>query len=171
MGATINILSDLENESSKVFKYTVGSHSDLLLLTDVEEGNIAWVENTTGIPYINRKLKGVWQFKGGTWEYGNQDIQSEIITNVSNISSLNFGLTNVQSDLNEIEKIYYIVADFQLPDSATVTRNFTVVNDTNIKLNLFTILADKIEGEDNIIIYPCESFTINKKNVNNYKVI
>ena len=105
MSTFITIVNDPldTTDSSKLFKYVVSEYADLAALTDVQEGDIAWIQITTGAfnPFTTTKLKGAWQFLGGVWEYGGEDLQNEIASNFAAIESNNQDILDLQNDKTE----------------------------------------------------------------------
>jgi len=90
---------DASGSGSGVFqlwKYTATNYADLLTKTGMVEGDLAIVYNSQGVWLINRKLKGVYIYQSGVWEYANQELQDQIqsldlekVMNVNNITGSN----------------------------------------------------------------------------------
>lgn len=74
--------------SSKVIKYTATNYTDLTttVAPTANEGDIAVVYNSQGVWLINRRLKGVYIYQSGVWEYGNQEIQDRLSAKVDSVS-------------------------------------------------------------------------------------
>jgi len=81
---SVGIVSFLDtSDSSKLFKYTVATYSDLSSLVDVNEGDIAWVQSYS---LLNpTRFSGAWQFLGGVWVYGSKELQDQVSTNIAEI--------------------------------------------------------------------------------------
>jgi len=58
-----------------LWKYTATNYADLLTKTGMAEGDLAIVYNSQGVWLVNRKLKGVYMYQSGVWEYANQELQ------------------------------------------------------------------------------------------------
>lgn len=66
--------------TSQLWKYTATNYADLLTKVDMVEGDLSIVYNSQGIWGINRKLKGVYIYQSGVWEYANDELQQELTT-------------------------------------------------------------------------------------------
>ncbi len=64
------------------FDYTALNYTDLTtnVAPTASEGELAIVYNSQGVWLINRKLKGVYMYQSGTWEYANQELQNILQT-------------------------------------------------------------------------------------------
>lgn len=87
-------------DSSTLNKYTVDTHAQLLVILDAEEGNLAHVRNTSGNlnPFTSTKLKGLWEYKSGVWEYASQDLQDKLVTQQAEIEANDTDISTLQSD-------------------------------------------------------------------------
>ena len=65
----------------------------------------------------------------------------------------------------------FITANVTLPDSNTFEGEITYKNVTNNILTVNTLTLDKFEEEDIQEIYPGESFTIKKYQINDYRIV
>lgn len=63
---------------SALWKYTATNYADLLTKTGMVEGDLAIVYNSQGVWLVNRKLKGVYIYQSGVWEYANQELQNQL---------------------------------------------------------------------------------------------
>lgn len=75
------------------FDYTATNYTDLTTVVApvAVEGDLAIVYNSQGVWLINRKLKGVYMYQSGVWEYANQELQNILQTALQpgdNVSSL-----------------------------------------------------------------------------------
>ncbi len=72
------------------WKYTATNYTDLTtnVAPTATEGELAIVYNSQGVWAINRKLKGVYIYQSGTWEYANQELQDKIKENTVEITAL-----------------------------------------------------------------------------------
>lgn len=61
-----------------LWKYTATNYADLLTKVGMVEGDLAIVYNSQGVWLVNRKLKGIYLYQSGVWEYGNQELQNQI---------------------------------------------------------------------------------------------
>ena len=103
MGSSVTYGGDFDsNESSSIIKYTRDTRDELDLITDAEIGDIARVRNTTGTGLLNlfsqKKLEGAYEFASNGWEYGNQDLQDEISSNIANIQSNDQDILSLQNN-------------------------------------------------------------------------
>ena len=76
------------------FDFTANDYDDLVLETSLtaEDNDIALVYNSQGVWLINRKIKGVYIYESGVWNYANQELQNYIgnaLQPNDNISLLN----------------------------------------------------------------------------------
>jgi len=78
MGVVIHLDTLGGNGVSSLWKYTAINYADLLTKTGMNEGDLAIVYNSQGVWLINRKLKGVYMYQSGVWEYANQELQTKI---------------------------------------------------------------------------------------------
>ena len=70
------------------------------------------------------------------------------------------------NDTNE-----FITTDYTLPDSTTFVGTLRIKNVGTTDLNINTLAADKLEGEDTLILYPTEAFTIKVYQANDYRIV
>ena len=121
------------SDSSKLFKFTVEQYSDLSLLTDVNEGDLAFVSATTGI-FGFRNLKGLYEYKSGNWAYASKDLQDKQIQQQAEIDA------NELEIANKLSKGGYNGTAQDLEDLILNSRNgFIDYNDTT---GSFSITAD-----------------------------
>jgi hypothetical protein len=66
-------------------------YADLLLISNPQEGDLARVLKSSGVPFINRKISGAYVYFSGAWEYASQDLQDEILSNDADILTLQIG--------------------------------------------------------------------------------
>jgi hypothetical protein len=63
---------------STLWKYTATNYADLLTKSGMVEGDLAIVYNSQGVWLVNRKLKGVYMYQSGVWNYANQELQDKL---------------------------------------------------------------------------------------------
>jgi len=64
------------------FDYVADNYTDLItnVAPTATENELAIVYNSQGVWLINRKLKGVYIYQSGSWEYANQEMQNYLQT-------------------------------------------------------------------------------------------
>ncbi len=150
------------------WKYTANNYTDLTtnVAPTATEGELAIVYNSQGIWAINRKLKGVYIYQGGTWEYANQELQDKIKENTVEITALeadvNIKLESVTGDgvdntdpinpvlsfpnasqvANAFDKSLDDASDINMASSSQTVQNkiVSIQNETN--LNTAKVSAD-----------------------------
>jgi len=70
--------------------FSATNYTDLVtnVAPTANEGELAIVYNSQGVWLVNRKLKGVYIYQGGTWEFANQELQDKIKENTVEITAL-----------------------------------------------------------------------------------
>jgi len=144
------------------FKYTATNYTDLttVVAPSATEGDLAIVSNSQGVWLINRKLKGVYIYQSGNWEYANQELQNYLQTAVQpgdNISVLNNdagyitnGMDAATYDPNNVQDDAFDYANFlgtfQIGGSTT-TVNMSSDKD-NLDLDGFNIVNFTTGSQD-----------------------
>jgi len=79
-GKVIRIDVDQNDNVAALWRYTADNYTDLIVNVApvANEGELAFVYGAQGIWLINRKLKGVYVFQSGVWEYANQELQDKL---------------------------------------------------------------------------------------------
>jgi len=65
----------------ELWKYNALNYTDLTtnVAPTADEGDIAYVQNSQGVWPVNRRIKGFYIYVSGVWEYGNQELQDQLI--------------------------------------------------------------------------------------------
>ena len=83
MGRVVRLLDGEEGGSGGggiVTTYIGGTYAILVsLYPSPPEGSLGIVLNATGVWPVNRRLAGVYIFKGGVWEYANEELQNRFL--------------------------------------------------------------------------------------------
>jgi len=130
MGVNLGIAQDFDtSESSKLFKYTVSNYSDLSSLVDVNEGDIAWVQNYSIL--TPTRFSGAWQYLSGVWVYGSKELQDQVSTNIAEIQQNEDDIIDLQN--NKLEKGGYTgnAQDLDNAINAIDGSETKIVNGTN----------------------------------------
>lgn len=92
-----------------------------------------------------------------------------ISTNASNIAANTLAIASAAAASPVFE---YLVSDYLLEDSTTIVNIAIILRNVGaVAVIVNTVALDKIEGEDSLILYPDESFTIVKRAINDYRII
>jgi len=69
------------------FKFTAVNYTDLItnVAPTANEGELAIIYNSQGVWLVNRKLKGVYMYQSGVWEYANQELQTILQGKLDNV--------------------------------------------------------------------------------------
>lgn len=70
-----------------------------------------------------------------------------------------------------IPQYQYLTANYTLPDSTNFVGTIFLVNVGTTNLTISTEPADKLNGQDDTVIYPDESFQIVKESTNKYRIV
>jgi len=110
----VNISANTTNNIG--YQYIVTFYSDLLLVSSPQEGDLARVLKSSGVPFINRKISGAYVYLSGVWEYASQDLQDEILSNDADILALQIGKFDNPTGANS----QYLAGDGSIEDLSNV---------------------------------------------------
>ena len=110
----VNISANTTNNLG--YQYIVTFYSDLLLISNPQEGDLARVLKSSGVPFINRKISGAYVYLSGVWEYASQDLQDEILSNDADILALQIGKFDNPTGTNS----QYLAGDGSIEDLSNV---------------------------------------------------
>jgi hypothetical protein len=138
---------------AKVFDYTAINYTDLttVVAPTANEGDLAIVYNSQGIWLINRKLKGVYIYQGGTWEYASQELQDKIQENTTEITVVETDLNNHIADNSNPHLVTKAQVGLGNVDN-TSDLDKPISNDTQTALDtkLESVTGDGVDNTDPI---------------------
>jgi len=144
---------------SKVWDYTATNYTDLTtnVAPTANEGEIALVYNSQGIWAINRRLKGLWIYQSGLWQYANEEIQTILQNKVDSVNG-KFGTDLILNpdDLDDSITAHKFASVAELAQIVTNQTNITTL--TNSKVSSVTGTAvDNTDPLNPIVNLPTSS--------------
>ena len=75
------------SETGTPFKYIATDYTELITTEapEAEDGDLAYVYNSSGVWPLNRRIRGVYLYIDGAWEYGAQELQDIVAAKVDSI--------------------------------------------------------------------------------------
>ena len=83
----LDVLSGGSGAGGLGFKFTATNYADLLTKLGMAEGDLGIVYNSQGVWLVNRKLKGIYIYQSGAWEYANQELQDRLAAKIDSVNS------------------------------------------------------------------------------------
>ena len=83
----LDVLSGGSGAGGLGFKFTATNYADLLTKLGMVEGDLGIVYNSQGVWLVNRKLKGIYIYQSGAWEYANQELQDRLAAKIDSVNS------------------------------------------------------------------------------------
>jgi hypothetical protein len=190
---------DLVLNTSSLFKFSAANYNDLLLVTGMVTGDLAYVYNSQGTAWLPGSMGGTYYpygfyyYTGTTWTSDKEAISMQFNENIQDILAIEASLININGQLAtklnkptittvsgasytvlSTDTIIYITSTtctVTLPSSATLTDNneFTFFF-TDCNLTLQRSGSDLIDGETTWTLKNTGSFNVTKIGLNNYKV-
>lgn len=135
------------------FKFTAANYTALAAITlpAPQEGDLAIVYNSQGVWLINRKLKGVYMYQSGVWEYANQELQDFLEDKVDSVTG--DGVDNTDP-LNPA---------LTFPTPAEIGAKPDFIENSAFNKNFGTSAGEVLEG-DTTTITPTQSADITTNN-------
>ena len=136
--------------------YSATNYTELstIIAPAANEGELAIVYNSQGTWLINRKLKGVYIYQSGVWEYANQELQNRLAAKIDSVSG--DGVDNTDP-LNP-------VLTFPTPAEIGAKPNFS--ENTAFNKNFGNSANEVLEGNTRIIT-PAEIITVSNQSGTN----
>ncbi len=136
--------------------YSATNYTELstIIAPAANEGELAIVYNSQGTWLINRKLKGVYIYQSGVWEYANQELQDRLAAKIDSVSG--DGVDNTDT-LNP-------VLTFPTPAEIGAKPNFS--ENTAFNKNFGNSANEVLEG-DTRTINPAEIITVSNQSGTN----
>ena len=136
--------------------YSATNYTELstIIAPAANEGDLAIVYNSQGTWLINRKLKGVYIYQSGVWEYANQELQDRLAAKLDSVSG--DGVDNTDP-LNP-------VLTFPTPAEIGAKPNFS--ENTAFNKNFGNSANEVLEGNTRIIT-PAEIITVSNQSGTN----
>ena len=145
MGTVIHGDDPTAGGISLLWKFTATNYADLLTKVGMVEGDLAIVYNAQGVWLVNRKLKGVYIFQSGVWEYANDELQNEL-----EVSQYKVKIDSLDDTGGFLEDKFVPNADFFFLKSLNPNKTLALNTRDNIKPHL-AILDPTISDDSSVV--------------------
>lgn len=133
--------------SSVSWSYTATNYNDLVnnVAPTALEGELAIVYNSQGVWLINRKLKGIYIYQSGSWQYANQELQDNIQANSGDMLKSVYDPNTVEDDAFNYANF---LGTWQVKGNSTTINLTSNVDDLDVDgFNIVNLTSDQDNRE------------------------